>query len=157
MAEPETWQALEFVRSRVQLIRKASGYYTDLGMGAIALDDSELPDDAATPCTVIEAQQVAPTGSTGQSLTSDMDVIVEYGLPRGRGEVNPKLETHRARRDLVRALTVNKKELPIGVASLEIADTQLGGLEEDRGVSLAIAQVTVRVALTELKTPATQP
>lgn len=150
MAEPASWSLLEYLRARVQLIRTEDGFHTDLGAGAIVLDDDELPDDATTPMTAIEAASADPEITGRRFAKSTVEVTVEFSVPRGAGAENPKLLVHRARTDLIRALLVDPKTLPRGIASLEITGATLGSTSDQvAGVSYAIAQVSVRAGLIE--------
>lgn len=153
-AEPSSWQLLEFLKARVQLILCASGFRTDIGAGLIVLDDSEIPEDPLLPAVTIEAGDATTSSSATQHANSELDVVIEYSLPRVVGD-NPKLMAHRARADLMRVLLVNRKSLPPQITQLQITSASLGSTaEQDLGVSYVIAQVTVRASLVDISPPA---
>ena len=156
MAEPASWELLAFLKSRVETIRTSAGYRTDLGAGAIVLDDSEEPADAGTPLTVIEASAADSFSGGSTHLNSDVDITIEFSVPRGEATQNPKLQVHRARSDLVRALLVPAGQVPRFIRRLEVTGATFGGfVDENSGVSFSVAQVTARAGLTELHSPET--
>lgn len=153
MDEPASWQLVEFLADRVREITIDNGFYTDIGLGKIVLDDEDVQEDDV-PSVVIEAT-LATVGSQGAGhLNSDVDITIEYGIPRLANVPNAKRQVHRARLDLVRALTFNNKSLPRFVRSFEQVDASLGSGNNDAGAYFTIAQVTARAGLTDLKSPA---
>ncbi len=155
VAEPASWQLVEFVAERVRLIRRENGYRTDIGLGLVILDDSDVPEEHDGAGTIIEVSDVPSSGRGSALLNSDATVIIVVSVPRGAGaaERNPKLMVHRARRDLIKALTFHDNLLPQCVRNFEITDATLGSASDDDGF-LAIAQVTARAGLTEITLPA---
>lgn len=154
--EPITWLALEALRDVLLGISQDNGYYTDLGLGQIVLDDSLLDEsdaDAALPCTFIEARNLDPTSTGQRHANSGMEILIEYVIPRA-SDTNVKLAAHRGAADLVRALTFKtsgrSSAMPAGFASLEITGARLGGdTDTETGASFVIAQVTATAALTD--------
>jgi hypothetical protein len=143
-----------FIKERVQLIQ-GDGFRTSLGAGLIILDDSEVPEDPELPATIIEAGDANATSSSGVHVRSEIDVTVEYSIPRGQGTPNPKLQAHRARADLMKVLLVKDKILPRFVTGLSIVSASLGSsADQTQGVSYVIAQVTVRAGLVDITPPA---
>ncbi len=155
MAEPASWQLVEYLRTLLQQVTVANGYQTDLGAGAIVLDDADVPDDDTAPAIVIEATLVTPSTAGKQQVNSDIDITIEFGIPRTGAIPNPKQLVHRARHDIVRALMVDPKQLPRFIRTLEVGTAQLFSADDNAGSAFVIAQVTARAGLTELKLPAT--
>nr|WP_204323524.1 hypothetical protein [Stenotrophomonas pavanii] len=157
LAEPLSWQLVEFLRDRVKLIRTSSGFRTDIGSGLIMVDDDEVSEGQSEPATVISVQQLSRSGGGSAQASSDAAITIEFEVPRGNGQENPRLLVHRARHDLIRALTLNAKMLPIGVTSFELLTTQMATLEDDAGHSAVVAQITARAGLTETFEPVPNP
>lgn len=154
--EPITWLALEALRDVLLGISQANGFYTDLGLGQIVLDDSLLDESEASadaPCTFVEGRNLDPTSTGKGHANSGMEILIEYVIPRS-SDSNVKLLAHRGAADLVRALTFKTagrgSDMPAGFASLEITGARLGGdTDPETGASFVIAQVTARAALTD--------
>ncbi|MGE6332743.1 hypothetical protein [Stenotrophomonas sp. NPDC077659] len=157
LAEPLSWQLVEFLRDRVKLIRTSAGFRTDIGSGLIVVDDDEVPEDQSEPATVISVQQLSRSGGGSAQASSDAAITIEFEVPRGSGQENPRLLVHRARHDLIRALTLNAKMLPMGVTAFEVLTTQMATLEDDAGHSAVVAQITARAGLTETFEPVPNP
>ena len=157
MNEPLSWQLVEFLRDRVELIRTATGFLTDIGTGLIIIDDDQVSEDQSEPATVISVQQLSRSGGGNAQASSDAAITIEFEVPRGGGQVNPRLLVHRARHDLIRALTFNLKLLPKGVTAFEVLTTQMATLEDDAGHSAVVAQITARAGLTETFEPVPNP
>lgn len=157
LVEPLSWQLVEFLRDRVRLIRTSAGFRTDIGSGLIVVDDDEVPEDQSEPATVISVQQLSRSGGGSAQASSDAAITIEFEVPRGSGRENPRLLVHRARHDLIRALTLNAKMLPRGVTAFELLTTQMATLEDDAGHSAVVAQITARAGLTETFEPVPNP
>lgn len=158
VVEPSSWQLLEFIADRVRGIRTASGYYSELGAGPVILDDANGDLEAGQPVTVIFASDIDPTGAGSGFVSSDVDVTIQFSLPRGFGETNPNKLVHRARADLVRALTVKDRDLPRFIRTFVLTGSQLAAVADDDGSASVVAQVTARAGLTELgSSDTTQP
>ncbi|MBH1617899.1 hypothetical protein I5U23_08175 [Stenotrophomonas maltophilia] len=155
--EPLSWQLVEFLRARVQMIRASAGFLTDIGAGLIVVDDAELAEDQSGPATLISVQQLSRIGGGSAQVNSDASVTIEFEVPRESGEVNPRLLVHRARYDLIRALTFNPKLLPKGVTAFELVSTQMATLEDDAGHTAVVAQITARAGLSETFEPVPNP
>jgi len=155
--EPLSWQLVEFLRGRVKLIRASEGFRTDIGTGLIIVDDSEVDEGSESPATVISVRQLSRSGGGSAQVTSDAAITIEFEVPRSGNVANPRLLVHRARHDLIRALTFNVKALPRGITSFEILETQLASLEDDAGHSAVVAQITARAGLTETFEPVPNP
>ena len=154
MAEPASWQLVEYIRDVLRGITIANGYRTDLGAGAIVVDDDEAPDDRDAAATVVEVTTVPVSGSSRSHVNSDADITVEFGIPRNGATTNPKLLAHRARADIVQALMVDERSLPQFIRSLGLVDAELYQASDHSGAAYVIAQVTARAGLTETKSPA---
>lgn len=154
MAEPVSWLAVLAIKTLVEGITIANGYRTDLGQGAIVVDDSQLPE-GAEPITIIDASTFDGLKTTRSRLDSDMTISIEFCIPRGVGTTNPKLLAHRGRADLISALMLKEQDLPPCMRSLEVIGSELMGFTDEEAASnFVIAQVTARAGLTELKSPA---
>lgn len=155
MSNPLTWQVLEHVRDALKLITTARGYNTDIGLNTVALEASQLPEDAA-PSTLVLATdiQVNEEASTRSTTKSEMDIVIEFAVPFLIDD-NAQLVAHRARADVMRALIPLRKTIkdrPLGVTSFEITGSRIGQPED--GASVVIAQVTARAGLVESQNPA---
>ncbi|HFF6202028.1 TPA: hypothetical protein ACGCGR_000668 [Stenotrophomonas maltophilia] len=157
LAEPLSWQLVEFLRGRVELIQKSSGFRTDIGTGQIVVDDSEVDEDFEGPATLISVRQLSRSGGGSAQVTSDAAITIEFEVPRTSNLANPRLLVHRARHDLIRALTFNVKTLPKGITSFDLLETQMASLEDDAGHSAVVAQITARAGLTETFEPVPNP
>ncbi len=155
MSEPITWQMLEHVRDAIKLIRVSRGFRSDLGLGVVALEASQLPEDD-TPAVFIIATDISvdEASATRTTLSSDMEIVIEAVVPFASHE-NAQLVAHRARSDVLKALIPlrkNIKERPEGVRTFIVTGTVIG--QPDDGASVVIAQVTARAGLTESQSPA---
>ncbi|WP_416057742.1 hypothetical protein [Stenotrophomonas maltophilia] len=157
VSEPLSWQLVEFLRGRVEMIRVSAGFRTDIGAGLIVVDDTEVDDDTESPATVISVRQLSRSGSGKALVSSDAAITIEFEVPRASNFANPRLLVHRARHDLIRVLTFNDKILPNGITTFELLDTQMASLEDDAGHSAVVAQITARAGLTETFEPVPNP
>lgn len=157
LAEPASWELLEFLAGRVRLISRAAGFYTDIGAGLILLDDEDAPEEFAGAATAIVCDRISfSTGSRAQS-SSDVGVTIEFSVPRHEDEQRPNRLVHRARHDLVRVLTFDPRSLPLGLTKFELIDSQLVPVTDDAGHSSVVAQITARAGLTEIFQPVSNP
>lgn len=155
MAEPITWQLLQHVQAALKLVTVERGFMTDIGLGVIALEADQLPEDAA-PYTLILAGtiDVSEETATRSTLTSGADMVIEVAVPFD-ATAGAQLQAHRARLDVIRALLPlrkNIKDRPYGINSFELTGSSIGTAED--GASVVIAQVTARAGLTESMNPA---
>lgn len=157
LAEPLSWQLVEFLRGRVGLIRESAGFRTSIGEGLIVVDDSEVDEDFEGPATLISVRQLSRSGGGSAQVTSEAAITIEFEVPRTSNVANPRLLVHRARHDLIRALTFNVKALPKGITSFDLLETQMASLEDDAGHSAVVAQITARAGLTETFEPVPNP
>ena len=155
MAEPITWEALQFIKARVAAIRTADGYFTDLGAGEILTDRSRLKLEGQSAVMLIVAGDIEAnaTGSNERIKNSDMDVTLEYAI-QFESE-NPELLAHRARADIVRALAqpLSRGELQC-LRLIEITGSRFAQDADEKGLPFTLAQVTARAGLTERHAPA---
>lgn len=150
MSEPITWRMLEDVRDALALVQVSRGFRTDLGVGVIALEGEQLPEDDS-PYTMILAETIVvdDTNSTRSTIKSDMDIVIEFAVPFAATE-NAQLLAHRARADVIRALIPLRKDIkdrPLGVNSFQITGTAIQ--QPADGAAVIIAQVTARAGLSE--------
>lgn len=146
---------LELLAERVRGITRAAGYFTDLGLNPVVLDDDTLDDD--TPGTVIEAGLISATSSSAAAVNYDMDITVEFSVRRdsAAGAAHGKHQMHRAVIDLARALLIKDRELPRFVRTFVQTGAQLATGDDERGATYLVAQVTARAGLTQIHQPAT--
>lgn len=156
LAEPETWQLVEFLASRIRLI-KGEGFRTTLGEGLIILDDEDAPANIDTAATAIIVDRISGASANRVQATSDVGVVIEFSVPRNQDEARPTRLVHRARKDLMRVLMIDVRELPKGFTSFEVVDSQLAEVTDDTGHSSVVAQITARAGLTELFQLVTNP
>lgn len=154
MSSPVTWQLLEHVRDALKLITVARGYSTDLGLGVVALEAAQLPEEGVPSTLIIGSEiPVNEEASTRTTTKSEMDIVIEFAVPFDNSDA--QLVAHRARSDVMRALVPLRKhikERPLCVTSFAITGSRIGQPED--GASVVIAQVTARAGLIESQTPA---
>lgn len=156
--EPASWLMLEFVAGRIRLIKRADGFFTDLGTGYIALDDDVIKESTELAGVVISAARIAPTTTGRAQGSSEIEITVEIAVPRGGAEVNPRRLLHRARADVMRVLYFDTRSMPMGITKFEVTDTRLADtVDDDEGHTSVIAQITARAGLTETFQPVTTP
>jgi hypothetical protein len=151
VAEPASWLLIEFLAEVVGQITVDNGYYSNLGSSPIVIDDQQLDPDQAG--TVIESGDIEVTSVTASQVNYDMDVMVEFGVPRGDGQENVKHLVHRAALDLARALMLKSRTLPRFVREFKQTGARVLSGEDATGAAFVIAQVTARASLTDLKLP----
>lgn len=162
--EAASWLLLEALADCVRGITRANGYITDLGAAPVVLNDDTLDDDTAG--TTIEAGDVTVTATSAGQLNFDMDIVVEFSVPRSAPPAgapadplahagNAKRQMHRCLLDLARALSLKPRDLPRLVRTFEQTGARLASGEDESGASFLIAQVTARAGLTQLHQPAT--
>ncbi len=148
---------MEFLAGRVRLISRAAGFFTDIGTGLILLDDEDAPERIGVAATAIVCDRITfTTGSRVQS-SSDVGVTIEFSVPRREDEQRPNRLVHRARHDLVRVLTLDPRNLPLGLTKFELIDSQMAAVTDDAGHSSVVAQITARAGLTEIFQPVSIP
>lgn len=152
MADPASWQLLEALQDIVSGITVANGYLSDLGLQPVVLDDADLGEEDAG--TVIEAGDITVTSQSTEHVNYDLDVLVEFGIPRGLPGTNAKRLIHCATLDLARALLIKPRDLPRCVRTFEQTAARMVSGEDASGASFLVAQVTARAGLTETKSPA---
>lgn len=163
MADAASWLLLAALADQVRGITRAAGYMTDLGIGPVLLDDDTLDDDTAG--TVIEAGDITVTSSSPQQVSFDMDVVIEFSVPRAAPAAdtaptapfdhagNAKQQVHRSLLDLVRALQIKPRELPKFVRTFEQTGARLVSGTDESGATFLVAQVTARAGLTQIHHP----
>lgn len=153
IVEPVSWAALELVRTRLQGITVAQGYYSDIGAGVISLDPRTQRDADNQIVTLITADAVADNeGSSGVRTTvSDMELTIEVVVPFAATD-NPALIAHRASADICRALRTGVRDTATGLRSLKTTGSRF--VIENDGSAVVIAQVTARAGLAETIPPA---
>ena len=154
-ADPITWQLLVDVQNAIKLVQVSRHFYTDLGLGMIALEPMEVPEDDDAEFTLIVGTNidVDDENSTRSMLASEMDVTIEYAIPFTNADAMKR--AHRARNDLIRALIPLRKDIkdrPLCVRDFKITGTSITPPAD--GSSYVIAQVLVRAGLSESTKPA---
>lgn len=157
LVEPESWQLLEFLATRVRMVKKKAGFLTDLGDGLVMLDDDDVPNDWVGSATSIYVDRISGSSSSRAQSSSDVGVVVEFAVPRHSDEQHPHRLVHRARKDLVRVLKVDERHFPLGITKFEVLESQLAEVTDDTGHTSVVAQITARAGLTETFQPLTTP
>lgn len=155
VVEPETWQLLEFLATRVRMVKKQVGFLTDLGEGLVMLDDGDVPDDWDRAATSIYVDRISGSISSRAQTSSDVGVVIEFAVPRSSDEHHPHRLVHRARKDLIRVLKLDERQLPLGFTKFEVLESQLAEVTDDTGHTSVVAQITARAGLTETFQPLT--
>lgn len=154
MAEPLTWRIVQAVKSMLLAIDGTSGWHSDLGAHAIH-DDRAVKPDTSAPFTLVIADEIttdeSATGRSRRTLSGDIALVVEFAMPADGA--NPELVAHRARADIVRALSADLRGEEAGLRALVIESTRITDAVLG-GTDLVIAQVLVRASLTESQSPA---
>lgn len=154
MTEPVSWLALEAIKARLATIRTADGYATDLGAQPISLDRTQHVGNVAST-TVVAGEITVNDEASGQRTTvCDMDVTIEYALPHTTPDPGPEQLAHRARADIVRALSAPLRGDAAGFRKLRVTGSRIVSAVEP-GTSLIIAQVSCVAGLVESRPPAT--
>lgn len=153
MDDPISWKAVEAIADIIRGITKANGYHTDLGLGRVITDDDQVDDDdeegATTPATIIEATDINVSDSR---FNDEMQVTIEFVIPRRPGLGNPKQLAHRGAADIrkILRLSENARGRPPGIRQIQPSGARLRGWTDDAAqISYVIAQVTARVGLTD--------
>lgn len=152
MSEPVTWLVLEEFQKAVKLVQVSRGFHTDLGLGVVALEGDQLPEEVGEH-TVILATDMPTDDGAASSIKTAMDVVIEFSVPVDADHA--QRNAHRARADIVRAvigLRRRIKDLPFKLNSIAIVGSRIGQPED--GAATVIAQVTARAGLTESLSPA---
>lgn len=148
---------LEHVENALKLVQVSRGFYTDIGLGVIAREREQTPEDAVTPCTVLLATEmpVDEQNSTSSQTRTDMEIVIEFSVPFSDNFRDAQRIAHRGRADVIRALMPLRKKLkerPAGVLNFEITGSGID--QPEPGSTTVIAQVTARAALSESLSPA---
>ncbi len=153
VAEPITWLAIQAIAARLASITVANGWHTDLGTASVVTDRSQQLESLQPSVTILAGEIEGNPGQSGtRTQVTDMDVTVEFSIPRALG-VSPELLAHRGRADLVRALTTDARDAAAGIRSIKVTGSRIGSAVEP-GSNLVIAQVSARVGLSESTQPA---
>lgn len=155
LREPVSWLAIELIEARLRAVTREAGYHTDLGVGTVSTDPAEKASADSAMHTLIDAGDFTeiPKGSTRNIKNFDMAVTIEVFVPFSDDQ-NAALQAHRARADVVRALSGDMQRNEAEVRVIEITGSGLGlGVSAD-GAAVVIAQVTARAGLTENNPPA---
>lgn len=154
MTEPLSWTTMQFLRDQLKDIGPGNGYHSDFSSFRMLLDRSQI-DAANTGYVLVVTTDFAPTreggGRTNRTMCEDLTVLVEFGVPRDPG-LNPELQLHRARADIVRCLKQPLRGKPAGIGEIEYTGATLGDAPDSS--NLLIAQVTARAVLTDSLAPA---
>lgn len=154
-ADPITWQLLEDIKSAIALVQVSRHFYTDLGLGIIALEPQQVPEADNVEFTLVLMTNVDfdEANSSRSVCTTNADIVIEYAVPFGNNDAMKR--AHRARNDLIRALIPLRKDIkdrPLGIRNFEITGTSITPPAD--GSSYVIAQVLVRAGLSESTKPA---
>jgi len=153
VAEPISWQAILFIKSLLAPIASASGWHTNIGSAAVVMDRSQQPESSASFVVILAGEfEGNPELSGPRTQVTDMDVTVEFAIPRAAG-ISPELLAHRGRADIVRALTTDSRAADKGIRVISVTGSRITSAVE-AGSNLVIAQVSARVGLSESTQPA---
>lgn len=155
--EPLTERALQHIVSLLQGITVANGYYTDIGLGYLTTEPTQRPPDASAYTAVYETETTIDAANSGrQSIKSDMAVVVQVIVPLASGAPKPANVARRATADIVRALRGSLFCMPSGIRNIQPEGKQRLIFDEEKFTGSVVAQVPVRVGLSESIPPATQ-
>lgn len=150
MDEPLTWRAIQAIVALLRRIDGSDGWHTSLGASPIHDDRSSAVDPRA-PHTWVVASEIdtdeVATGRSRRSVTGEERVIIEFAVPSA--SASPELVAHRARADIVRALSADPRGLATGLTKLAVESSLITDAVLS-GTDLVIAQVVVRASLTEI-------
>lgn len=152
--EPLTWRVLDQIKTLVQRVRKASGYYTDMGAD-VRIAGWQVDRATAPRAHIYSPSDTLSDGDVGKglrgprSIHGDMAVVVEYVLPVSFPDAHR--EAHRGRADLVRVLRDDPALAPTGVRSVRITRRQI--LDQQDGLPVVVVQIELTVSITETSTP----
>ena len=153
--EPISWLAIELIEARLKGVTRNAGYHTDLGLGTVSTDPAEKASADSAMHTLIDAGDFTekPESSGRRLKVSDMDVTIEVIVPFSDTE-NAARVVHRARADVIRAISGGVVRTEEGLRTLEITGSGFAmGITAD-GAAAVIAQVTARAGLAESTLPA---
>lgn len=156
-AEPLTERALQHIVSLLQGITVANGYYTDIGLGYLTTEPTQRPPDASAYTAVYETETTIDAANSGRrSIKSDMAVVVQVIVPLASGGPKPANLARRATADIVRALRAPPQAADSGIRNIQPEGKQRLIFDDEKFASSVIAQVPLRVGLSESIPPATQ-
>ena len=155
MAEPVSWLAVELIEARLQSVSVDAGYYTDLADGVITTDPAKKAKSDTAIHTLVHAGGFTekPEASGRRTKVSDMDVTIEVTVPFSDAH-NAALLAHRARADVIRAISGGVLHTTQGVRALDITGSSFDIGATADGAAVVIAQVTARAGLAESTPPA---
>lgn len=148
--DPLSWRVLLALGARLERVRVANGYLTDLGAD-VRVDGGQIDlSDIAAPVTLIEAPDFSPReGGNSKLRPTDMEVAAVVFLPGDSAE--HMRQAHRARDDLQRAFFDTSVDLPAlprgGTVSLRIT----GEVIEPRpdGANCIAVQINAQAGLVD--------
>jgi hypothetical protein len=154
--EPLSWLAVQYIKSLMASIHPDNGYYSDFTAPATRLldDRSQIDSEDGSYVLVVATEFEPGTESstrTGGQYREGMGVLVEFGITRDP-QLQPELQAHRARADILRALRRPLQGQMKGLTEISIEGASIGDAPEN--APLIIAQVSARAALTDTTPPA---
>lgn len=157
MAEPLAEVVLQWIADGLAAIQKADGYYTDIGLGLITTEPTQVPDSPISHVIVSETEIIRKPDSSGRRLlATDMFFVVEFIVPKSA--VGPTKLARRGRHDITRVLhRPLTRSAPKGLNELVLEGTAKLITDDERRSNYVIAQVTARAGLSESFLPATTP
>lgn len=155
MSEPASYELLQALKARLQLISQANGYRTDIGAD-VRIDGSEITFDGAPVVQVVMGRIERLSDekkSTPRYRSSAADIGVQATVPCTAATA--QLVGHRARADLLRALFDTAVDLPKqddGMAtSIVVRSEEI--LNRADGANAIVVQITASAGLTERINP----
>ncbi len=156
MFEPLSEQVLQWIVDGLGVIQKANGYHTDIGLGLITTEPTQMPESAIAHVVVTETEITRNSESSGnRTLASDMAIVIEFIVPRV--DSWPTRLARRGRDDITRVMHRPLRTAPKGLRSLVLEGTARLITDDERRSSYVVAQVTARAGLSESFLPATTP
>lgn len=155
MSDPITWQILKQIKTRIETVRVANGFYTDLGKNVSLeafrphdMKDGELVR-VVSPTDDLSDGAQSKTRTGTRWVTGSMDVVVEYVLPATHA--NAHLMAHRARADLLRVLRDTPETWIRGCRRFAVQRREI--LDQPEGLPVVVVQISARADIHEETPP----
>lgn len=145
--EPISWIALEAVKKRLESIKIANGFHTDVKWVSLEAFDISCPD-RETPTLHVTTGDMLPEADNlvrGQAGLISPEISIEsYAKP----SPNAQRDAHRLMYDIIKALPRRGSDLaPDLDKPLEFTSRQI--LQQPEGIPYVVTQVQFRMAAVE--------
>lgn len=155
MSDPITWAILKQIKARIETVRVANGYYTDIGKNVSLeafrphdLKDGELVR-VVSPSDDLSDGEPAKTRTGTRFVTGSMTVVIEYVIPATRADAHEK--AHRGRADLLRVLRDTPQTWTRGCRGFAVQRRDI--LDQPYGLPVVVVQLTARADIHEATPP----